>query len=524
MRPGRDGGSNRTILRGAVPWLLVVAACVGLSVFVMRNTRYGVFFSGDGGLKFAMVLRHAQGSLDSVVPVPAEPWARQLWRAGLEPFGPPFAYPDGDLLRVVFPPLFLLLATPAFVVLGPLGLFSLPIAGFAGSLGAIILVARRLGAGFWAAAGAVVTAIASPLILYGAIFWEHTLAAALAIVAVRLFLASGRGAALLSGAVMAVASAVRPECAVFAFALFAVFAVVARDRRRAALASVVLVAWLACSMFRDVTAGVGPVGLHGRQWQFDLVRGLEQSRALIALFFGSFPAAVAGLLALWPSRCRTDREAYALCAASLLTLVMVPFFVPNLGGKQLGPRYLLLLIPPLAVCAGSALSRALRSGRTALACAIAIAWGVAMMRGGQVNLIDFRRDLERDYAMRIAPALAFVRERPERVVVFTHQWNALEFASLLQDRVFLRIGRFDGQPRPDEKPAPIPRRTWPSSRTRWGARASRRFCSSPFGTRQSSRSVPHPRATSGSCGSWWRDSVPSTGASSAAGAELGAVR
>lgn len=440
--------------RNLATWLLVVAVAVGLIAFVARNTRPGAFFSGDGGLKFALVQQHAGAALGNDILPPPESWAKGLWRAGLAPFGPPFAYPVEDRLRVAFPPLFSLLATPGFMILGDFGLYILPVLGVIGSLLATMLVADRLGAGPLGTFGAVALVTASPLTLYGATFWEHAPAAAIAIATVRALLGTGMRSAALAGFLAAAGAALRPECSIFALVLFGTFAAIApsRNRRRETAAVAVFAAGLALMLLYNVLAGGGLMGFHGQQWNLDAAQGWAQAKPLIFLFVLCFPAGPLALLALRPASVEIDREVRALCFASALTLLSIPFFVPNLGGKQLGPRYLVFLIPGFAVCAGCGVGRTLREGRTIVAGVLVAAGTLAAAWGAEINLDDFRHDLERDYATRIAPTLDFVRSRPERVVVFTHQWSALEFASLLGERILLRLDRFDGQARRDEGP------------------------------------------------------------------------
>src|SRR5262245_29686787 len=106
-------------------WRLLVILGLGLAyvVALVLATPPGVHFTGDGDLKQLMVSRLASGSFD--VDLPAEPWVRELWDAGLFPLRDPFVYVVGGRHLPVFPPLFPALSVPGWLLAGPRGLFLL---------------------------------------------------------------------------------------------------------------------------------------------------------------------------------------------------------------------------------------------------------------------------------------------------------------------------------------------------------------------------------------------------------------
>jgi hypothetical protein len=422
---------RQDVRRNRSPWLIGVLAGVGVAAFVAIHVPEGVFFSGDGGLKFALVKQHAAGFLGSDVLPPEEEWARGLWDEGLAPFGPPFAYRVDGRLRAAFPPLFPLLSTPPYLAFGFFGLYLLPIAGVAASAAGAMILARRLGASRRMELLAAAACVASPLTIYGAMFWEHAPAAA--------------------GGVLAVlAAALRPESALFAIALTAALGLGGGPaRRRAAFAGGALGAGLVMIALLNWIQSGAVTGLHGRQSGLDPVRGLAQAKALAPLFLLGYPLCVFALAGL--RRPAHSHDALrSLAGAALVTLLAVPFLVPNLGGYQLGPRYLVFLVPVFAGLAGGVLSRTFRDGQKAIAWALAGAFCICLVWSTHLDLLLFGGALEHHYAVRAA-AFEFLRARPERVVVFTHQWNAQDFGALLSERVFLRLQRFDGQLRPDEE-------------------------------------------------------------------------
>src|SRR5262249_44181274 len=142
----------------------------------------------------------------------------------------------------------------------------------------------------------------------------------------------------------------------FAGAALAACAVAAGDtgmRRRVAMAAAVFALVLAVPAARNWLVDGSVLGLHGSQWSFSLARGWLLARGLVPFFRSCMPASLLALLAL-----RHSTEARALAAAAFAALALVPFFVPNFGGSQIGPRYLVFLAPVFAACAAAGLAGA----------------------------------------------------------------------------------------------------------------------------------------------------------------------
>jgi hypothetical protein len=247
--------------------LAVAAAGVGLTLFWCAVTPPGVLFSGDAGVKLLLAEQFSRGDLRLALSLPAPPWVHRLWAEGLQPFAPPYAYPSAEGLVVGFPPFFPALTAPFLAVAGPAGACALPALALWLLWWLAGAVASRLG--FRPREVAVVLAtlvLASPLTVYGSLYWEHTLGALLGFCAVEAVVAAHRadprpvGLALL-GLGAGAGAWVRPEVALFAGA-----AAVVLVRRRGgsafvggAAAAVVLLAAANLALYG------GPLGAHGRQ-------------------------------------------------------------------------------------------------------------------------------------------------------------------------------------------------------------------------------------------------------------------
>lgn len=160
---------------------------IALTLWMQTFTRNGVVFSGDAGLKAMLSQRIAQqlstGSfpLDMALSLPTPEWVTNLWQQGLYPFKPPFVYEVGTQHFITFPFTFPLVSAPFYALFGDAGLYVVPLV----ALWAIWLrfwqISKRANWGLGVLCIGLITLIfASPLSLYAGMYWEHTLAVALA--------------------------------------------------------------------------------------------------------------------------------------------------------------------------------------------------------------------------------------------------------------------------------------------------------------------------------------------------------
>ncbi len=192
----------------------------------------GAFFSGDEGIKWLQtdsLWRHKWTSL-AIDPPGAQ----------LDPehrFLPAFLVRAGGEARSVFPALLPVLVSFPYALLGTRGIYLIP--GLSAILclwatGRLATLALPEGAQSWAWVAAMAAVAASPLLFYGATFWEHTLAAAIISAALiplckkdPISAAAGPGeegvspAGLTAGIMLGCASAVRTETAIMIPAVLA---------------------------------------------------------------------------------------------------------------------------------------------------------------------------------------------------------------------------------------------------------------------------------------------------------------
>lgn len=436
--------------RNALP-ILAFAAGVVFTLHLASFVREGAFYSGDGSLKFALARQLAAGGWHADLRLPADPVVRGLWDAGMYPLLPPFVHATRGGVFVAFPLFFPAITAPLYSLFGTPGLYVVPLAAAWAAMFLVGWFVRRQGVGPLGQAVAIAgLAFATPLSIYAATYWEHTLAAALA--AGGLFVAfSGSRRPGVSGAVggalIGLAGWFRPEALAMGAVAVVVRLVAARAGSRRGAFAFVAAAAIAVTLFLAFNQAVygRPLGMHGAQ-VLDASLADRASTVLASLtdlnlrLLAFAPVAVAVIAWLLaggrvPPPTGPLRSMLWIVAG---TCALVPFVVPNTGGKEWGPRYLLIVVPLIAAASGALVhalggaSRAARAGGAGLLAA-------ALCVGGWQNAVLGRAHLAADYATRVAPAYDVARADPRGTVVFGHPLVALELVALAGDKSLVLV-------------------------------------------------------------------------------------
>jgi hypothetical protein len=170
----------------AIPIAIILSGIL-LSLWLQIFTRNGVVFSGDGGLKALLAQQLAQQLSSGTFPpdfsisLTDTPWVSELWQQGLYPFTAPYVYEFGSRYFITFPFTFPAVSAPFYALFGDRGLYIVPLLALWTIWGRFWQIGRRARWDSLALCiGLVTLIVASPLTLYGAMYWEHTLAVALA--------------------------------------------------------------------------------------------------------------------------------------------------------------------------------------------------------------------------------------------------------------------------------------------------------------------------------------------------------
>lgn len=413
----------------------------------------GTFVNGDAGLKYLLTRQFAAGEWRSDLRLPAPEWARRLWD---EDRLYPIAYPNVVVREGRRYALFGLtlpaLSAPPFRLFGFRGLLLLPLFGCWAIWAFTLQACRHLRLGGAASAlvlGALV--LGSPVTFYSSTFWEHTPGVALGwggLVWI-LFGPAGDerpGRAFLGGLLVGLAPLLREELYLLAALVGGLGTLelwpraprLLAGRARPALAGLalglLLVLGLNAWLYGHALGLHAETALSTRAWQ-STRRALGALSALAPAVLEYFPSA--GLALLVPALGRRPRrlEPLVLLALAAALVLLTPLLVRSAGGRQWGPRYLLAVVPMLALCGGWVLRAAGRQRRAAF-----LLGGVLCAWGTWTNLVEGTRYLAATHARRLEP-LAVVGADPAQVVAVARDSISLSLAPLFERKTLFLTER-----------------------------------------------------------------------------------
>ncbi|MEO6930533.1 MAG: hypothetical protein ABI151_02825, partial [Chitinophagaceae bacterium] len=122
---------------------------------------------------------------------------------------------------------------------------------------------------------------------------------------------------------------------------------------------------------------------------------------------------------------------YQLTLIITCFLLVMPFFIPNAGGKQWGPRYLLPVIPAMLTLFGLVYSTGTSWKANARRWMLVLA-SVGFIINICVSYITIRDD----YRNRVAPALSWINADWASVVIFQNQYISQEMAAAFSRKDF----------------------------------------------------------------------------------------
>jgi hypothetical protein len=185
------------------------------------------------------------------------------------------------------------------------------------------------------------------------------------------------------------------------------------------------------------------LGTHGFQIKGQPIQtaGGAGYQPLLADLVTYAPLTAFVLFALLIRACRSAEATERLHAGLLAVIIasflaLVPWIIPNLGGKQWGPRYLLVLMPLLSLLAGMLLVTILRIQQKTVRYSGVILFVLSLAVGGYLNTCVGFANLAGDYRMRVKPAMDFLLADSTRLVAVTRQWTAQELATAFEQKEF----------------------------------------------------------------------------------------
>ena len=444
--------------RGFEPAHVVLMAAVAFTLYLQTSIHGLVFATGDAGLKFLMTSQFAEGRWSTDLRLPAEPWVQSLWHAGLYPVPYPNVIEVEGRKRPLFSLAFPFVSALPYRLLGFRGLYVVPLLATWFTWLALLGVCRGIGASEAARAAAVaVLAFGTPLTFYSATFWEHAPAVALAfgglaLVLVEVVRGARPGRALLGGALIGTAPLLREESYLFAALLGGLAATVAWRPRFARLARSFLAGLLGTTLLvllSNLVLYGHPLGLHAiaaldsREWATAGAAG-GALRYLVEILFSHFPLAALVLPAagvvLWKRRSPGAWVAAGVALLAVALCVGVPLLVRASGGRQWGPRFLLLAFPLLCLVTAVMVDALRRWERRWLRRTGYVAAAVLAVLGIKTNTRDAADYLFTNHRARMI-SLGVVAASESRIVAVSQESVALQLASQMGPKQFLLARR-----------------------------------------------------------------------------------
>ncbi|MEO0457933.1 MAG: dolichol-phosphate mannosyltransferase [Cyanobacteria bacterium P01_A01_bin.114] len=452
-------------------WPLAILLIGGLlTLWLQVYSRNGVLFSGDGGLKALLAQQLGSGNLSLDLQLPAEPWVQTLWQQGLYPFTPPYVYEQGAQRFITFPFTFPAVTAPFYALMGYRGLYVVPLVALWAIWGRLYQICQRRSLPpLVTALGLTAVVVASPLLPYGAMYWEHTLAVALAfwgatgVLYPKSETPTLRSLAI-NGGLIGLAVWFRPEflCLIAALGAVAILGQLTQlwGFRLGMGKTAVLIGAMGGTVLLFFALNIQvyghPLGIHAIQIveESSPAQQLEQAKEsyaqLTTALFRYFPlivlAIAAPFIGLVNSDFKLPANAKVLLLVGLLYAASVPLIVPpGAGGKQWGPRFYLILIPLAALVIaqqlGSLVSHRRLTRRVALGVfALMLAVGIHMntIQGG-LRVYEDRQtqsvSLAKNYEP-IAPMVQALDQQPLPWVAMSHQFVAQQLWPSLPDKTF----------------------------------------------------------------------------------------
>ncbi len=473
-------GQNLKIGRQALPWIVIFAGIL-FTLYLQLLIPENVFFSGDAGLKALLSKQLGSGQLRFDLVPPPQTWVQNLWNNGLYPFETPFVYNLNNKYWITFPYTFPLVTAPFYALFGYRGFYLVPLVATWAIWLSFYWACRRLKIdSLFTAIGLAVVIFASHLSMYSAMYWEHTLAVALAFHGFSTLLIPGNSQglskkdAVLSGVLIGLAVWFRPEflclvglCVVLVYlASLNKFKQLDFINKRLTLGRldyltknreifvISMVVTVALFFVSNKLIYNHPLGIHAIQVveEQTLPQRLRDARKnfgqLSWAIFEYLPITFFPVVYLVISAIAKRRFNIKLAAIYLICLffiVGVSLIVPVstqkqiAGGLQWGTRFLLVLVPIISLAAIKELQLIQLKAKPAIKYGCFLIFSMLVVIGINKNVFAGTAFLNKTHEGYL-PAIQFLQKDPHQVIAMSHQFvaQALE-PGLSGNKIFFRV-------------------------------------------------------------------------------------
>ncbi|MBK1986283.1 hypothetical protein A0J48_001730 [Sphaerospermopsis aphanizomenoides BCCUSP55] len=440
--------------------LLIILSGVIFSLYLLSQVPDDLYFSGDGGLKALLAQQLSSGNLHFDLNLQVPPWVKTIWNSGLYPFEPPFSYKINNLYYITFPFTFPLVTSPFYGIFGYRGFYVVPLI----STWLIWLSFYRLCQSFKinqliTSIGLITLIFASPLTMYSAMYWEHTLAVCLAFTGLVVIFSKQENdlnnkEAILSGILIGLAVWFRPEfLALVAILIILIMASYLTKldlftiiNNKQIIFSVSLIITVLCFFALNKMIYNHPLGAHA----FQVVENFSLSERLLKSwkFFNElkdnllkhFPVIYFALaicvISIFRINFRINPVAIQILLISILFLLIVPILIPSDGGKQWGPRFLLILIPLVNIIAISGLDKTWEIKQFGIRYISMAILAVLFVWGFNLNIIAGTKTAYQKDKQENVEVLDFLRKDSNKIVAVANQYVGQSFEATFNQKIF----------------------------------------------------------------------------------------
>jgi 4-amino-4-deoxy-L-arabinose transferase-like glycosyltransferase len=489
--------NERFLVAGNKFPLMIILAGILFSLYLQFQIKDETFFSGDGSLKFLLAKQFSSGDFRFDINLPGAAWVYDLWKDGLYPLGnkEPFIYYRFNRYYSPFPFTFSLITAPFYALFGFKGLNIIPLISLWAIWFRFYVVCQLLNLKTAITTLALATLIfSSPLTIYGATYWEHTLAVALAFYGLTIILAprSGelsKGEAIFSGILLGLSVWFRGEflCLIGIMCL----SVLASSKLNFTFDFALLLSGLIICLFvlsREEFLwfiGIGcllayalakinfvfknklfflssmlltlslywliniiiyhhPLGIHALQvvehlslrsrfsdaFKYFKQMNYELFYYFPLLFFSVFYV----LISLFNKKLKLTPKMNFLFLIYALFTFFVPLLLPSDGGRQWGPRFLLMIVPIISLLSILMLQISMRikliRTRYILSGIFALLFAIGLYINTQLGTSYLIKSYQRSHV------LMFLQKSPDKIVAVTHEFVSQSLASILNKKIF----------------------------------------------------------------------------------------
>lgn len=440
--------------------LVIILSGIFFSLYLLSQVPDDIYFSGDAGLKALLARQFSAGKLNFDLNLTVPSWVHNLWDIGLYPFEPPFSYKIANRYYITFPFTFPLVTAPFHALFGYRGFYIVPLLSTWVIWFNFYRICQFFQVSVIATSVGLATLIfASPLTMYSAMYWEHTLAVSLAFSGLVIVLTKGEKTftpkdAVTSGVLIGLSVWFRPEFLALVAIPLPLILISFRFKlgkfniidEQKIVFIVALVTTIVCFFIVNKLIYSHPLGAHALQVveEFSLQKRLTTATIIFGKLWNNFREyfpivyfiIVFTGLSLFYRDIKLTSVMQKIVLLSTPLLFLVPLLLPSDGGKQWGPRFLLILIPLLSLLTVFILESTFsikKFGIKYISNAVFVALFVISFHTNTIMGLNHSYYTGNSEAVDI---LNFFHKDNHKIVAVAHQYISQSFESAFKDKIF----------------------------------------------------------------------------------------